>query len=480
MIYLDLPDYIRLELRFSQLMADLANNGIQFDLAKCRQLIIDLTKEIQTIDNALVHLIPPKTTKLPNLKNVYKKDGMFTKAAQDYIISGKPYKILYESRFEPDLFNQYTQMERWIEEPANLNSTNQLRDYLLSLGWKPSEDPDRWNYKQYKTPYGKMVKVKDDSGNYLRTTPKIPNEDEELDQLASLSPSFKLIADRLKRANKLHTLEGYLKNVREDNRISMQINSCGTNTMRVTHSVVANVPRITSFYGSELRSLFTIPDNRVLVGADASGLEARIIAHYLNDDSFTKLILEGDIHQELYDNYFSSYLSGRPAMKNIFYAMLYGAGNAKLGSMCDAASGDINKLGKQVRALFKKSIPNMDVLQKRLESQYEKYKGVIGIDGRIVRCRNIYALLNTLCQSCGAILCKAWVVKTEAERKRLKIAAKLVIYYHDEFQYEIDKENAVQLGELMVDCIKWTQQHYKLNVPLDSKYVLGRNWSETH
>ena len=64
-------------------------------------------------------------------------------------------------------------------------------------------------------------------------------------------------------------------------------------------------------------------------------------------------------------------------------------------------------------------------------------------------------------------------------RKR-KLDARQVAVVHDEFQIEVRKEHADEVGELVKQSIITAGQHFKLNVPMDAEYRTGENWAQTH
>ena len=93
---------------------------------------------------------------------------------------------------------------------------------------------------------------------------------------------------------------GWLKLVK-DGRIHGRVNTNGAVTGRCTHSLpnLAQVPACRVPYGEECRALFIAKKGYSLVGVDASGLELRMLAHYLSSwdgGEYAKNILEGDIH----------------------------------------------------------------------------------------------------------------------------------------------------------------------------------------
>jgi len=98
---------------------------------------------------------------------------------------------------------------------------------------------------------------------------------------------------------------------------------------------MAQVPRVGAPWGEECRSLFIATEGYVLVGVDASGLELRCLAHYtypFDGGRYTEAILNGDVHTT---NQEAAGLPDRDKAKTFIYALIYGAGEAKLGSIID-------------------------------------------------------------------------------------------------------------------------------------------------
>lgn len=470
-LYGMLPEYIQHELHFMKICHGITTKGIHLDQEKCYSFVSKLTSEIQEIDRVLEPLLPDVYKPMPALKNIFKKDGSPTAKMTSWIGSGNPYKIIQAND------SNQASMERWIVKRPNLGNPNVLREYLLSIGWVPRNDNDAWNFKKIKTPYGKYISVKGPDGKPIRTTPKLPTDDSELEVLKSKSHVFKLMAWRLERAHRLGAITGYVENVRKDDgRIGMGINSCGAVTSRVTHSVVTNIPRVTSFFGREMRSLFMAPQGKVLVGCDMAGLELRILAHYLDSPEFTQMILQGDVHTYLF-NHLKGFVSTRDQAKNLTYAFLYGAGYEKLGSMCDIrVHRHLIECGKQVKDIYLQNIPNLKSLLTKLDESLKRTGGFKAVDGRFIRCRSAHAALNTLCQSAGSIAAKYWT----NEFKLHSPTSDLIVYMHDELIVETIPEMARQVGETMVNCIRLAGERLKLRVPLTGEYKIGQNWGEIH
>jgi len=223
-------------------------------------------------------------------------------------------------------------------------------------------------------------------------------------------------------------------------------------------------------YGSEMRSLFTVPEDKVIVGADLSGLELRCLAHYMKDDSYTEEILSGDIHTA---NQKAAGLKTRDESKRFIYAYLYGGGDALIGKICGGGMA----LGKKIKEQFLSNTPALAVLRKRIE--HASKKGWIkALDGRKVYVRSPHSALNFLLQSAGAIIAKrAWeifhILADDYEYKQLGVI-------HDEIQIECDPAIADEIGSLVVEAMEQTTDYYKLNCPITGEYKIGRSWNETH
>ena len=258
----------------------------------------------------------------------------------------------------------------------------------------------------------------------------------------------------------------------EGGRIHGRIKHIGAVTGRMAHSSpnLAQVPAVTAQYGTECRSLFCVPSNRVLVGADASGLELRMLAHYMDDADYTKEILEGDIHTA---NQKAAGLDTRPQAKTFIYAFLYGAGNAKIGAIV----GGTAKHGGELKDKFLENTPALANLRERITAQGEE--GFLdGLDGRRLRVRSAHAALNTLLQGAGAVVMKQAVIHLYDLLDRVDF--KLVAQVHDEWQIECRPEDAEYVGKSAVQAIIQAGETFNLNCPLDGEYRVGSNWAETH
>lgn len=287
-------------------------------------------------------------------------------------------------------------------------------------------------------------------------------------------PEAKAIAEYLLVQKRVAQIESWIDAVSEDERIHGKVITNGAVTGRMTHHSpnMAQVPAVGSEYGAECRSLFTVPKGYKLVGCDASGLELRMLAHYMKDEQYAKEIVEGDIHTK---NQKAAGLETRNQAKTFIYAFLYGAGPAKIGSIVGGSA----KEGQKLISSFLHNTPALAQLREKIERISSK--GTLpGLDGRQLFIRSAHAALNTLLQGAGAIVMKKALVLLNQEIWKRKLDARFVANVHDEFQIEAKEEHAQLVGELAVDSIRKAGIMLNLRCPLDGEFKIGNNWKETH
>jgi len=237
---------------------------------------------------------------------------------------------------------------------------------------------------------------------------------------------------------------------------------------------MAQVPATYSPYGEECRELWTVsnPDTHTLVGTDASSLELRCLAHYMDDPKFTKEVLTGDVHTA---NMKAAGLTNRDQAKTFIYAFLYGAGPSKIGKVV----GGNARVGQQLTSKFLSNMPKLKTLRDNVTEAAET--GTIkALDGRRLHIRSPHASLNTLLQGAGAIVCKQWLVHMDERIRKSGVDVKLVASVHDEYQFEVDKKDVERFGQITKDAMIETTSTLGMRCPLDCEYKAGTTWKETH
>ena len=287
-------------------------------------------------------------------------------------------------------------------------------------------------------------------------------------------PEAKRIAEYLLIQKRVAQVESWLEFVSDERRVHGKVITNGAVTGRMTHHSpnMAQVPSSSSPWGHECRDCWTVDDGKVLVGADASSLELRMLAHYMKDESYAKEIVEGDVHTK---NQLAAGLETRAQAKTFIYALLYGAGPAKIGKIVGGSA----KAGQELISNFLRNTPALKSLREKVERLSEQ--GTLpGLDGRKLQVRSAHAALNTLLQSAGAIVMKQGLVLLSKKIQQQKLNANFVANVHDEWQIECSQEDADAVGKLAVSSIKEAGEVLGLRCPLDGEYKKGTTWAQTH
>lgn len=287
-------------------------------------------------------------------------------------------------------------------------------------------------------------------------------------------PEAKLINEYLMLQKRVGLVDAWLERADADGRVHGRVISNGAVTGRMTHQNpnLGQVPSVNSPYGKECRSCWTVDDGNVLVGTDLSGIELRCLAHYMQDDNYTKDLLDGDIHTV---NQHAAGLETRAQAKTFIYALLYGAGAAKIG----AIAGGNAKKGQELIDKFMGNTPKLQQLL--LKVQRIASKGYVpALDGRKIRIRSEHAALNSLLQSCGAIIAKQWCVEAHRMLRRKNIPIKQVAFVHDEIQMETPAKYGDIVAEIMTRASIKAGQSLGFRVPVESEAKIGTTWLDTH
>jgi hypothetical protein len=469
---------IDMEQKVWQIMEDVADRGWPFDLQLGYTLCAELTTIKGDIEHKLIPALPKRCLQVTKTESgatkCFKADGSYTKAAETWFKLGKLLPLMQSEEGEKEIEYSHGDMNgdfcKVRFEDFNIGSSAQVKDYLLANGWKPKE----WNFKKDK--HGKPER--DKHNHLIKTSPKVPKTAEDWEEVAELvnNPNIALLAERNKSSHRLSQIKGLMASVRLDHRIEARASTCSTNTARMTHQSVVNIPKADPkvYYGHQMRSLFTASEGKVLVGCDASALEARCEAHYIYpyDAAAAHELIAGDIHSlnaEIFQ-------TTRSIAKNGKYAILYGCSPAKLASTI----GKPLQMATEIYDSYWNGNPALKDLKADLEKEYEAWGYILSIDKRPLTIRYKHAIINTLFQSCGAIAIKIAMCIMDRKLRWKNLDAKLLGVFHDEMQLECSPDIAEEVGKVAVESIREAGRYLKLNVELGGEYKVGRNWAETH
>lgn len=451
---------VTMEHKVWKLIEAQADYGWLFDLETAYGLVSQLSAQIGDIETVLVPQLPIKVEAHPTVTKAFTANGELTAIAKRLCTQHGIFNSQITGDFQKVTFT-----------PFKLGSEKDVKAYLLENGWEPTE----WNFKKDK--YNKPIKNK--YGQPERTSPKLPKTAEEWDEVAEAlgNPSIKLIAAFNKAHHRRSQIQGLINKTRpSDHRIEAQAITCATNTARMVHRQVVNIPKNDPevFYGKEMRGLFIASPGKVLVGCDASALEARCEAHYIypHDPKAAMLLVEGDIH---------TFNAGvwevdRKKAKSGKYALLYGCSAAKLATVL----GKPASKAKQMYEDYLEANPAVRIVKEQLEEQFNQYGYIIGIDGRPLTIRYKHALLNSLLQSCGSIIMKYALCILSHDLTNAKIKHDFVGNFHDEMVFEVFPKDAQQTAPMAVKSIEKAGKMLSINVPLTGESKIGLSWAQTH
>ena len=250
--------------------------------------------------------------------------------------------------------------------------------------------------------------------------------------------------------------------------------SVATSTFRCAHRKpnLAQVPSDERF-----RQLFQATPNKQMVSADLSGIELRMLAHYLSrydNGRYQRILTEGDIHQTNAERIGIT----RRQVKTVTYAFLYGAGDAKLGYSFDKQLTETaaRRKGSEIRKAYVAAIPGLkellDATQKCAAKGFAK-----GIDGRKIKVDKAHKFLNYLLQGSAATIAKRWMVIVN---DCLPPNAHQLSFVHDELNYECYPKDTEELAKWLETAAWMAGEYYNLRCPIAAEAKIGFTWADVH
>lgn len=441
------PQSLELEHRIHRLCNKIEENGFPFNMGEAAKLLGQWIDRREELRRELIGLFPNWQVRLPDF--IPKRDNR-TKGYK----AGVP-------------------VERYKEIEFNPASRDHIESrFREKYGWNPTEFTD-----------GGKAKIDED----VLASLKFP-------EAAKLAEFFTLD----KRISQLAEGDQAWMKLCKEGKIHARYTPNGANTGRATHSKpnISAVPRVSSAFGRECRALFHAPQGWAQLGADQQGLELRCLASDLapfDDGEYAKVVCEGDVHTT---NRIAFGLNLRDSSKTAIYAVCYGAGDEKLGTIAveDARKageqppkGRLSSIGSTMRQKFEEGLPAFKQLTDTVKNA-AKRGWIKGIDKRKINIRSPHAALNTRLQSAGAVICKQWgcdlddALKAEGLKHGWDGDYVFLSWSHDEYQLavrdnpeliEIVKHHAIETG-------RNAGKPYDFKCPLDVEVKVGNSWATCH
>ena len=445
--------------------------GFPLHVEKASKLKAELDNKANIIEAALQDALPPAPKWTDSIIPKYKKDGVLSIVglkflSDDWVNVSGPFSRIDWREFDTNSPKQ--KVERlsgyWdpiIRTKGYRTLTQKLRSKEIDQVEFDKREPYTWKLCEE---------------NFATIHKDAPKSLRNLGELAMLRA----------RSNEI---KGWFDGLGEDENVHGSCQSVGSITHRMAHRGpnLGNTASVDSPYGADCRACFhqgPDPDRYALLGTDASGIQLRVLAHYMNDDDYTHQVLDGDIHTT---NLFAMGIdkgkwnaekeqwSARGVAKTFIYAWLLGAGNEKVGLII----GGTPEEGRLVKETFLENIPALKRLKE--EAAIAARSGrLVCLDGRHIEIKSAHYALSVYLQGGESCIMKKAMILWHQWAHQKKMDFQQLGVIHDEFQTRVLRDQAEELGELQVRAIVEAGKHFKTNCPMDGEYRIGNNWLDTH
>lgn len=330
-------------------------------------------------------------------------------------------------------------------------------------------------------------------------------DDDVLEVLGERYPEAKLLAEYQLLNKRLGQIaegkEAWLNHCDryKDSRIhgGVKTNACVSGRCSHVSPNMSQVPAVGAPYGSECRALFTAPDGWILIGTDASALELRALGAWLahfDGGEYAKLVsTDGfDIHSYnaklfgIWDGQGTIQKAQRNLSKSCIFAVCYGAGSRKVGSLFypNSSESQMLKKGKEVIDTFYSNLPAIKKLKDKIDERISQRGYLTGIDGRHLQIRSRHSALNQLLQSTGALIMKkaTCILYSDLELQGLRHGKDYGFcgFFHDEWEISVIPGYADIVQSTSIEAIRKSGEYFNLRCPFTGESRVGNNWMECH
>jgi len=467
---------------------------ISFKL-KCVALQQDIGVKINLplIKEALMELEDLKVSKIESLKEAMPKCPIKAKKEMpkvlrkaDGSLSANGYKWIQFLK-ENGLPETHTEPVEYIKDysEANPNSHTQIKDWLFSLGWTP-------DYYKYVREEGQremrkipQVASKDEPGELSISVKKLIEKEPKLEELSSLG----IISHRIS------IFKGFLRDQR--NGRLYQGTSGLTNTLRLQHTKIVNLPASNKPYSENIRASLIADEGMIMCGTDLSGIEDNTKRHYIYDydpEYVEEMNTPGyDAHLEI------GLLAGLLTKEQVEEHKLYDATKGKEGK----SYKDIRQKAKTVNfsatykvgkaTLSRNSGLSLKEAEKVLEVYWKRNKSILDVENalKIKQIGTQMWLLNPVSKFWYSLRAEkdkfstlnqgtAVYVFDKYVENALKLGIVPIKQIHDEFSTNINPENKEKNTELLQLAIQKVNEELKLNVKITASIDYGDNYASCH
>ena len=491
--------------------------GIYFDTMVASHFL-DSSLQSYSLDNLSRRFLDHKMLSYKDITKIEKKEISFKQvpvdvamnyACEDSDITYKLYCIFKDKLLDKDLLVQFHKNEMpFVSVLANLESngvfidSKKLNDISAKFEKKINKI-EKTIYKSvgYEFNINSTLQLRDILFDKLKLKPFKKTKKGEFstdsESLQSIENQHSIIKELLAYRFYSKLKSTYLDSLPElinvnSNRVHTSYNQTGTSTGRLSSSNpnLQNIP-IKTDEGKQIRESFSSPKNdSVIISADYSQIELRLLAHFSGDPTMLKSYKNNeDIHlntaSEIFEVPINKITSQQRSLaKTINFGIIYGIGPKRLSLQIDS---DIKTAKEYIEKYFSRysRVKNYfeDTISFTRENGYietilnrKRYLKDINSKNFILRSANERAAINTPIQGSAADVIKLAMININQD-KELKNYAKLVIQGHDELVFECKKDKVEYVSKKVKN---YMENSIKIKVPLKVDINKGQSWSDAH
>jgi len=491
--------------------------GIYFDTMVASHFL-DSSLQSYSLDNLSRRFLDHKMLSYKDITKIEKKEIPFKQvpvdvamnyACEDSDITYKLYCIFKDKLLDKDLLVQFHKNEMpFVSVLANLESngvfidSKKLNDISAKFEKKINKI-EKAIYKSigYEFNINSTLQLRDILFDKLKLKPFKKTKKGEFstdsESLQSIEDQHSIVKEILAYRFYSKLKSTYLDSLPElinvnSNRVHTSYNQTGTSTGRLSSSNpnLQNIP-IKTDEGKQIRESFSSPkDDSVIISADYSQIELRLLAHFSSDPTMLKSYKNNeDIHlntaSEIFEVPINKITSQQRSLaKTINFGIIYGIGPKRLSLQIDS---DIKTAKEYIEKYFSRysRVKNYfeDTISYTRENGYietilnrKRYLKDINSKNFILRSANERAAINTPIQGSAADVIKLAMININQD-KELKNYAKLVIQVHDELVFECKKDKVDYVSKKVKN---YMENSIKIKVPLKVDINKGQSWSDAH
>ncbi len=441
----------------------------KLDVPKAKSLLSELEALEQDKVKYLTEAMPKRPVyKVKNRPKItHKQDGSMSARYEAWL-------EFLKGQCLPDTTETCRYIDSYVD--ANPNSTDQVKEWLYSMGWEPC------TFKY----------VKDKSTGDERKIEQVLHNGEltlSVTRLAEQIPQVNVLEGLSVIKHRIGTVKSFIE-CEKDGYLEATIAGL-TNTLRFKHArPLVNLPSVDKPWGKEIRGCLIAPKGMILCGADMTSLEDTTKRHYMKplDPKYVEEMSRegfdphldlakhaGKVTQEDIDKHNSGEVSLKALRKNykvVNYSATYGVGAAKLSRETGLSHKEAKDL---IEAFWKRNWAIQAVADELTVREIDGENWLLNpVSGFYHSLRSDKDRFSTLNQSTGVYCFDRWVYYCKSR------GLNVIGQFHDEIIVLLRPETKDEVADIMKGAIKTVNQITKLNVPLDVDYSFGLNYAEVH